>query len=134
MGATRELIANAVHCPIAFFTTQTNLANLSASKSRHIDQAVSPRLERRDEKPNAQLVLLYDPGGRLFLASEDPAPVDQNLSVVQQQADLKIRPGVGERGAQRARPAIGAVGRRAVAAAELGRDRRAPFGHRRHDQ
>ncbi len=89
MGATKELIANAFHCPIAFFTTQTNLANLSASKSQHMDQAVSPRLERRDEKLNAQLIPLYDPTGRLFLASEDPVPVDQNLSVVQQQADLK---------------------------------------------
>ncbi len=74
-GATKELIANAFHCPIAFFTTQTNLANLSASKSQHMAQAVGPRLERRDEKLNAQLVPLYDPSGRLFLASEDAAKV-----------------------------------------------------------
>jgi hypothetical protein len=89
MGATKELIANAFHCPIAFFTTQTNLANLLASKSQHMDQAVSPRLERRDEKLNAQLIPLYDPTGRLFLASEDPVPVDQNLTVQQQQTDMK---------------------------------------------
>jgi hypothetical protein len=89
MGATKELIANAFHCPIAFFTTQTNLANLLASQAQHMDQAISPRLERRDEKLNAQLVPLYDPTGRLFLASEHPVPVDQNLTVAQQQKDLK---------------------------------------------
>ena len=57
------MIANAFHCPIAFFTTQTNLANLMTSQTQHMDQAVSPRLERRDEKLNAQLVPLYDPTG-----------------------------------------------------------------------
>jgi hypothetical protein len=35
-----------------------------------MDQAVSPRLERRDEKLNAQLVPLFDPTGRLFLADD----------------------------------------------------------------
>ena len=89
MGATKELIANAFHCPIAFFTTQTNLANLLASQMQHMDQAVSPRLERRDEKLNAQLMPLYDPSGRLFLASEDPVPVDQQLSIQKQDLDLK---------------------------------------------
>jgi HK97 family phage portal protein len=86
MGATKEMIANAFHCPTAFFTTQTNLANLLAS---HMDQAITPRLERRDEKLNAQLIPFYDPTGRLFLASEDPVPVDQNLTMQQQQNDLK---------------------------------------------
>jgi hypothetical protein len=89
MGATKELIANAFHCPIAFFTTQTNLANLMASQSQHMDQAVSPRLERRDEKLNAQRIPLYDPTGRLFLASEDPVPVDEQLSIQKQELDLK---------------------------------------------
>lgn len=40
------------------------------SKSQHMDQFVGPRLERRDEKLNAQLVPLNDPTGRLFLASD----------------------------------------------------------------
>jgi len=89
MKATKEDIANAFHVPIAFLTTQTNLANLQASQSQHMSLAISPRLERRDEKLNAQLVPLYDPTGRLFLASQDPVPVDQNLLVQQQIADLK---------------------------------------------
>ncbi len=82
-------LANAFHYPIVFFTTQTNLANLMASQLQHMDQAVTPRLERRDEMLNAQLVPLYDPSGLLFLASEDPVPMHQSLSVLQQQADLK---------------------------------------------
>jgi HK97 family phage portal protein len=89
MAATKTDIANAFHIPIAFLTSQTNLANLQASQSQHMSLAIGPRLERRDEKLNAQLLPLYDPTGRLFLASEDPVPVDQNLLVQQQIADLK---------------------------------------------
>jgi HK97 family phage portal protein len=89
LRATKEDIANAFHCPIAYFTTQTNLANLQASQAQHMMQAISPRLERRDERLNQQLVPLYDDSGRLFLASEDPVPVDANLTIAQQQADLQ---------------------------------------------
>jgi HK97 family phage portal protein len=89
MNATREMICNAFHVPVAYLTSQTNLANLQASQAQHMSLAIGPRLERRDEKLNADLVPLYDPTGRLFLASEDPVPVDQNLLVSQQVADLK---------------------------------------------
>jgi HK97 family phage portal protein len=89
MKATKEDIANAFHVPIAFLTSQTNLANLQASQSQHMSLAITPRLQRRDQKLNAQLVPRFDPAGRLFLASEDPVPVDQNLMVQQQIADLK---------------------------------------------
>jgi phage portal protein BeeE len=89
MGATKDLIANAFHVPVSFFTTQTNLANLLASQSQHMAQVIDPKLQRRDEKLNSELVPLFDPSGRLFLASEDPVTVDQSLSVVQQQAGLK---------------------------------------------
>jgi HK97 family phage portal protein len=87
--ATKEDIANAFHCPIAFFTTNTNLANLQAATSQHMQQAIGPRLERRDEKLNHCLVPLFDPSGRLFLASDDPVPVDQQASLAQQEMDLK---------------------------------------------
>jgi HK97 family phage portal protein len=89
MKATKEDIANAFHVPIAFFTTSTNLANLMASQALHMQLAVSPRLQRRDEKLNEQLVPLFDLSGRLFLASEDPVPVDQQLAIAQQTNDLK---------------------------------------------
>jgi HK97 family phage portal protein len=89
MGATKEQIANAFHVPVAFFTTQTNLANLQASNAQHMQQAVQPRLIRRDEKLNEQLLPLFDPSGRLFVASEDPLPVDQHLLIAQQEMDLK---------------------------------------------
>jgi HK97 family phage portal protein len=89
MAATKEDICNAFHCPIAFFTTQTNLANLQAADSQHLSKCIHPRLTRRDEKLNEQLLPLFDPAGRLFLASEDPTPVDQDLTIKQQENDLK---------------------------------------------
>jgi HK97 family phage portal protein len=89
MGQTKEDIANAFHVPIAFLTTQTNLANLQASERLHMDKAIAPRLTRRDQKLNEQLVPLFDPSGRLFLASEDPVPIDRDATTAQQTLDLK---------------------------------------------
>jgi hypothetical protein len=84
-----EDICNAFHCPIAFFTKETNLANLQAADMQHLAKCIHPRLTRRDEKLNEQLVPLYDPSGRLVLASEDPTPIDQDLTIKQQENDLK---------------------------------------------
>jgi hypothetical protein len=41
-----------------------------------MSKAINPRLQRRDEKLNEQLIPIYDPTHRLFLASEAPSPVD----------------------------------------------------------
>jgi len=79
MGKTKEDIANAFHVPLAFLSTQTNLANLTAAESQHMKKAIHPRLQRRDEKLNEQLIPKYDPTGRLFLASEDPTPLDPEM-------------------------------------------------------
>jgi phage portal protein BeeE len=89
MKATKEDICNAFHVPIAYFTSQTNLANLQASQSQHMTQAIAPRIQRRDEKLNQTLVPLFDPSGRLFLASEDPIPVDQDASLAQLDKDME---------------------------------------------
>jgi hypothetical protein len=84
LAATKEDICSAFHCPVAFFTRETNLANLQAADAQHLSKCIHPRLTRRDEKLNEQLVPLYDPTGRLFLASDDPTPVDQDLTIKQQ--------------------------------------------------
>ena len=76
-------------CPLSFLTSETNLANLQAAEHQHMAKAITPRLQRRDEKLNEQLVPLYDPTGRLFLASEDPVPVNREHDLKQQQLDLK---------------------------------------------
>jgi HK97 family phage portal protein len=55
LGATKELICNAFHVPIAFFTANTNLANLQASQAQHMANAIDPRLTRRDEKLNEEV-------------------------------------------------------------------------------
>jgi hypothetical protein len=50
--------------PLAFLTTQTNLANLQAAESQHMSKPINARLQRRDEKVNEQLMPLYDPTSR----------------------------------------------------------------------
>ena len=89
VNATKADIANAFHVPLSFLTSETNLANLQAAEHQHMAKAITPRLQRRDEKLNEQLIPLYDLSGRLFLASEDPVPVDRDAGLQQQIADLK---------------------------------------------
>ncbi len=76
MGKAKEDVANAFHVPLAFLTTQTNLANLQSAVHQHMRKAIGPRWQRRDEKLNEQMIPIYDSTRRLFLASEDPTPVD----------------------------------------------------------
>jgi HK97 family phage portal protein len=90
MKVTKEDIANAFHVPLSYLTTNTNLANLQAAEHQHMAKAIHPRLQRRDQKINERLIPLYDPTGRLFVASEDPVPVNQELSIAQQQMNLKF--------------------------------------------
>jgi len=88
-GKTKEDICNAFHVPLSFLTSETNLANLQAAEHQHMAKAIFPRLQRRDEKINEQLLPLYDPSGRLFVASEDPIPFNQEIAWRQQEVDLK---------------------------------------------
>jgi HK97 family phage portal protein len=92
MRATKEDVANAFHVPLSFLTSETNLANLQAAEHQHMAKAISPRLRRRDEKINEQLLPLYDPSGRLFVASEDPVPV--NFENNMKELELKLKYGV----------------------------------------
>jgi HK97 family phage portal protein len=89
VGATKEDVMNAFHVPVSYFTKETNLANLQAADHQHKSLAVAPRLTRRDQKLNEQLVPLYDPTGRLFLASDDPVPVNQELDFREREIDMK---------------------------------------------
>jgi len=89
MKATKEDIANAFHVPLSMLTTNTNLANIQAAEHQHMSKAIAPRLQRRDEKLNEQLIPLYDPSRRLFLASEDPVPINRELSAKEKELDLK---------------------------------------------
>jgi HK97 family phage portal protein len=88
--ATKEDVANAFHVPLSFLSTETNLANLQAAEHQHQAKAIGPRLQRRDEKLNEQLVPLFDPSGRLFLASDDPVPANRDYRLRQQETDLKF--------------------------------------------
>jgi HK97 family phage portal protein len=88
-GATKDEIANAFGVPLALLTTETNLANLQAALQQHAALTIRPRLRRRDEKINEQLIPLYDPSGRLFVASDDPAPANQEQQRQQEETDLR---------------------------------------------
>jgi HK97 family phage portal protein len=90
VGATQADIANAFGVPLAFLTTETNLANLQAAEEQHASKAIRPRLSRRDEKLNEQLLPLYDPTGRLFFATDDPTPTTQERHRKQEEQDLKL--------------------------------------------
>ena len=89
LKATKEDIANAFHIPLAFLTSETNLANLQAAEHQHMSKAITPRLRRRDEKINEQLIPLFDPSGRLFVASDDPVPVNHELDMKERELNLK---------------------------------------------
>lgn len=89
MKATKEDIANAFHIPLPFLTGDTNLANLQAADHLHKTLAIVPRLRRRDEKLNEQLIPRCDPSGRLFFHTPDPTPANQQLALSQEQSDLR---------------------------------------------
>jgi HK97 family phage portal protein len=90
MRASKEEIANAFHVPMPFLSGDTNLANMQAADHLHKTLAILPRLRRRDEKLNEQLVPKFDPTGRLFFATPDPVPSNQTFALQQEQADLKL--------------------------------------------
>lgn len=88
-GATKEEIANSFGVPISYLTSQTNLANLQAAEEQYAARTIRPRLQRRDEKLNEQLIPRYDREGRLFIASDDPTPKNQEFQLRQQEIDLE---------------------------------------------
>jgi HK97 family phage portal protein len=90
MKASKEDIANAFHVPLPFLTGDTNLANMQAADHMHKSLAILPRLRRRDEKLNEQLIPHIDPTGRLFFATPDPTPANQSFLLQQEQSDLKL--------------------------------------------
>ena len=90
LKASKEDIANAFHVPLPFLSGDTNLANMQAADHLHKSLAIVPRLRRRDEKLNEQLVPFFDPTGRLFFATPDPTPANQDFGLAQEQADLKL--------------------------------------------
>ncbi|VTR96804.1 phage portal protein [Tuwongella immobilis] len=89
---TKEEIANAFGVPVAMLTKETNLSNLQASQTLHASLAIRPRLKRRDQKLNEQLVPRFDPTGNLFFQSDDP--LHENADYLLQQQDHDLRQGV----------------------------------------
>lgn len=65
------------------------MANLFASRFLPAQMAITPRLKRRDETINAQLIPIYDPTRRLFVDSGDAVPEAPSILVAQQETALK---------------------------------------------
>jgi HK97 family phage portal protein len=73
-GSNSDDICNAFHVPLSMLSTNTNLANLQAADAQHATKCIEPRLLRRDQKLNEQLIPMFDPSGRLFFQADDPRP------------------------------------------------------------
>jgi HK97 family phage portal protein len=89
IGASKETVANAFGVPPPYLFRETNLANMQAAEVFHARFTIRPRLMRRDEKLNERLVPLFDPSGRLFLASDDPRPDDRALRLREQATHVR---------------------------------------------
>ena len=88
-GGTRADIANAFGVPLAYLTSDTNLANLQAAERQHLAVAIRPRLKRRDQRLTSALARLFDPTGTLFFASDDPSPGERDEAMKRQELDLQ---------------------------------------------
>ena len=82
----RAAIAHALHRITAWLRPKAMPHALAGQHSRN---AIHPRLQRRDEKLNEQLLPLYDPTGRVVFASEDPTPADAEVDNQQLQIDMR---------------------------------------------
>ncbi len=85
---SKEEIANAFGVPLPFLTKETNLANLQGARRQHAELAVRPRVRRRDEKINEQLIPKFDPSGRLFVLADDPV-IDDEGTRKREELDLR---------------------------------------------
>jgi HK97 family phage portal protein len=81
MGINRDQIFDAYGVPQALATKDTNLANLEASLDQHARFAVRPRVINQDETINRVVMPWYDDSGRLFVASDNPIPDDEDAKV-----------------------------------------------------
>ena len=88
--AAKEDIANAFGVPLPLLSGATNLANMQAADHLHKALAILPRLRRRDQKLNEQLVPRFDASGALFLAADDPIPANQEFALRQEASDLRL--------------------------------------------
>ncbi len=124
MKATKEDVCNAFHIPISFLSSETNLANLQAAEHQHMSKAVTPRLQRRDEKLNEQLVPLFDPTRPAVFGERGPGADQPRADGAGAGPEPQVRRDDDQRGARRAGTGTRAVGRRPVAAAPVGANER----------
>ena len=76
-------------CPYAMFAPDAIRANSEQAYISHAKFAVQPWLMRYDDTLNGDLMLMYDPDGKLFVASDNAVPEDREYLLKKQVADFQ---------------------------------------------
>lgn len=85
---TREEIAGAYGVPISKLTTDdVNRANAEAGNYSYLNDTISPRCIRFQEKANERLVPMFDE--RMFLLFDDPVPENREFILKERESNLK---------------------------------------------
>lgn len=86
---TRLEIADAYGLPLALLDTENvNKANAAAALHQYYKFTITPRLRKIDQKINEKLIPRYNEP-RLFVMFDDVVPEDQELTLKQEESDLK---------------------------------------------
>ena len=83
----KEEIVNAYGQSLGLWDKDATRANATVANENFMRDAIRPRLRRQEQKMNEQLSPLFD--GKLFLAYDDPVPVDKEIRLKQIETRLK---------------------------------------------
>ena len=83
-------IARAFDIPLSMLHRDSNRANAEQGRVQHANDALWPRLVRLQEQLNARLTQMFDPGGRLFLAFDDPVPENVQQKLRLREVNLRL--------------------------------------------
>jgi HK97 family phage portal protein len=75
-------------CPYSLFDPNAIRANVEGAQYSHAKYGVQPWLTRYDDTLNGDLMLMYDPEGKLFVASDNPVPEDKAYLLQKRTADI----------------------------------------------
>ena len=83
----KEEIINAYGQSLGLWDKDATRANATVANENFMRDAIRPRLRRQEQKINEQLTPMFD--SKLFVAYDDPVPVDQEIRLRQLETRLK---------------------------------------------
>lgn len=86
LAETIKQIARCFDVPLSMLDKDSNRASAESGLTQHARDAIVPRLRILEGAMNAQLVPLFDPSRRIFLAFDDPVPEDAERKIREDQA------------------------------------------------